>query len=53
MGTAVDRIWKVHGDGRSVEPGEVVRSFLRDGVATTLSGLFGGSGTTTYAETSV
>jgi uracil-xanthine permease len=26
------------------------RSFLGDGVATTLSGLFGGSGTTTYAE---
>jgi uracil-xanthine permease len=26
------------------------RSFMGDGVATTLSGLFGGSGTTTYAE---
>ncbi len=26
------------------------RSFVGDGVATTLSGLFGGSGTTTYAE---
>jgi uracil-xanthine permease len=25
MGTALDRIWKVHGDGRSVNPGEVVR----------------------------
>jgi uracil-xanthine permease len=25
MPSALDRIWKVHGDGRTVEPGEVVR----------------------------
>src|ERR687892_2652163 len=25
MGGVVDRLWKVHGDGRSVAPGEVVR----------------------------
>jgi uracil-xanthine permease len=25
MGSALDRLWKVHGDGRSVAPGEVVR----------------------------
>jgi uracil-xanthine permease len=30
--------------------GMIGRSFVGDGVATTLSGLFGGSGTTTYAE---
>ncbi|MGH2948631.1 MAG: uracil-xanthine permease family protein [Solirubrobacteraceae bacterium] len=30
--------------------GMIGRSFMGDGVATTLSGLFGGSGTTTYAE---
>lgn len=29
---------------------KIGRSFVGDGVATTLSGLFGGSGTTTYAE---
>ena len=29
---------------------QIGRSFLGDGVATTISGLFGGSGTTTYAE---
>jgi uracil-xanthine permease len=26
MGTALNRIWKLHGDGRSVTPGEVVRT---------------------------
>ena len=26
MGSAIDRIWKLHGDGRSVEPGRVVRT---------------------------
>jgi uracil-xanthine permease len=25
MGSGIDRIWKVHGDGRTVRPGEVVR----------------------------
>jgi uracil-xanthine permease len=25
MGSAIDRVWKLHGDGRSVKPGEVVR----------------------------
>ncbi len=25
MGSGIDRIWKVHGDGRTVQPGEVVR----------------------------
>ena len=25
MGSALDRVWKVHGDGRTVQPGEVVR----------------------------
>jgi uracil-xanthine permease len=25
MGSAIDRVWKLHGDGRSVTPGEVVR----------------------------
>src|ERR671914_1526134 len=25
MGGVVDRLWKVHGDGRSVQPGAVVR----------------------------
>jgi uracil-xanthine permease len=25
MGSALDRVWKVHGDGRTVEPGAVVR----------------------------
>jgi uracil-xanthine permease len=25
MGSALDRVWRVHGDGRSVAPGEVVR----------------------------
>jgi uracil-xanthine permease len=25
MGTAVDRVWKLHGDGRTVEPGAVVK----------------------------
>jgi uracil-xanthine permease len=34
---------------RDLDP-MIGRSFMGDGVATTLSGLFGGSGTTTYAE---
>jgi uracil-xanthine permease len=34
---------------RNLDP-MIGRSFMGDGVATTLSGLFGGSGTTTYAE---
>jgi uracil-xanthine permease len=34
---------------RNLDP-VIGRSFMGDGVATTLSGLFGGSGTTTYAE---
>src|SRR3954453_18346259 len=25
MGSALDRVWKLHGDGRTVEPGAVVR----------------------------
>ena len=25
MGSSIDKVWKVHGDGRTVEPGEVVR----------------------------
>ena len=25
MGSGIDRMWKVHGDGRTVQPGEVVR----------------------------
>src|SRR3954447_6831170 len=25
MGSAINRVWKLHGDGRSVEPGEVVK----------------------------
>ncbi len=25
MGSAIDRVWKIHGDGRRVEPGEVVK----------------------------
>jgi hypothetical protein len=25
MGTGVDRVWKLHGDGRTVEPGAVVK----------------------------
>src|SRR5918998_2817727 len=29
MPSALDRIWKVHGDGRSVAPGEVVRTHER------------------------
>ena len=39
------------GDDDRAGPRPVIgRSFMGDGVATTLSGLFGGSGTTTYAE---
>jgi uracil-xanthine permease len=34
---------------RNLDP-FIGRSFMGDGIATTLSGLFGGSGTTTYAE---
>ena len=34
---------------RDLDP-MIGRSFMGDGVATTLAGLFGGSGTTTYAE---
>ncbi len=34
---------------RNLDP-FIGRSFMGDGVATTISGLFGGSGTTTYAE---
>jgi uracil-xanthine permease len=34
---------------RNLDP-MIGRSFMGDGVATTISGLFGGSGTTTYAE---
>ena len=34
---------------RDLDP-MIGRSFMGDGVATTLSGMFGGSGTTTYAE---
>jgi xanthine/uracil permease len=34
---------------RNLDP-MIGRSFMGDGVATTVSGLFGGSGTTTYAE---
>jgi uracil-xanthine permease len=34
---------------RDLDP-YIGRSFMGDGVATTMSGLFGGSGTTTYAE---
>ncbi|MDQ6816122.1 MAG: uracil-xanthine permease family protein [Actinomycetota bacterium] len=37
------------GRPESLDP-YIGRSFMGDGVATTLSGLFGGSGTTTYAE---
>ena len=25
MATALDRVWKLHGDGRTIRPGEVVR----------------------------
>ncbi len=25
MGSGIDKAWKVHGDGRTVAPGEVVR----------------------------
>ena len=25
MGAAIDRVWKLHGDGRTVGPGAVVR----------------------------
>ena len=25
MGAGIDRVWKLHGDGRTVEPGAVVR----------------------------
>jgi hypothetical protein len=24
MGSGIDRVWKLHGDGRTVQPGEVV-----------------------------
>jgi uracil-xanthine permease len=34
---------------RNLDP-VIGRSFMADGIATTLAGLFGGSGTTTYAE---
>ena len=37
------------GRPESLDP-YIGRSFMADGVATTVSGLFGGSGTTTYAE---
>ncbi len=37
------------GEPDSLDP-YIGRSFMADGVATTVSGLFGGSGTTTYAE---
>jgi uracil-xanthine permease len=32
MGSAIDRVWKVHGDGRTVRPGEVVRPDERLGM---------------------
>jgi uracil-xanthine permease len=32
MGSALDRVWKVHGDGRTVQPGEVVRPDERLGM---------------------
>jgi uracil-xanthine permease len=32
MGAAIDRVWKIHGDGRTVQPGEVVKPNERLGM---------------------